>query len=71
MNEIQKGESQFEYFGIRNKFENMAKKQTIKETSNDFEKFLEEQQEANPHFSLETIKLLWERENSQTTNEQE
>ena len=68
---MQEGKSQFEYFGLTNKFKNMAKKPTQKEVSNDFEKFLEQQQDENPHFSLETIKLLWERENSQTTNEQE
>jgi len=49
----------------------MAKKKTTENASNDFEQFLKEQQDANPHFSLETIKLLWERENSQTNNDSE
>lgn len=49
----------------------MAKNKKSEEQVREFEKFLQEQQDANPHFSLETIKLLWERENLQTTNEQE
>lgn len=49
----------------------MAKKNKSENQIIDFDQFFAEQQEANPHFSLETIKLLWERENSQNTNEQE
>lgn len=49
----------------------MAKKKNTENASNDFEHFLQKQQDANPHFSLETIKLLWERENSQTNNDSE
>lgn len=49
----------------------MAKKNKSEEPIIDFDQFFAEQQEANPYNSLETIKLLWERENSQTTNEQE
>jgi hypothetical protein len=49
----------------------MAKKKNSENASNDFEQFLQEQKEANPYNSLETIKLLWERENSQTNNDSE
>lgn len=49
----------------------MAKNKKPEEQANDFDKFLQKQQDENPYFSLETIKLLWEREILQTTNEQE
>jgi hypothetical protein len=50
----------------------MAKKEKLKTASITFEEFAEQQFIENPHFSLETVKVIWAHYqiNNTETNEQ-
>lgn len=50
----------------------MAKKEKLQNPSIDFDAFVQQQLEENPHFSLETVKIIFEQNQSNNiqTNEE-
>jgi hypothetical protein len=53
-------------------FQTMAKKEKLQTASISFEEFVQQQLIENPHFSLETVKIIWSHyqiNNTETTEQ--